>query len=428
MNWLKGSTSSESAAKPFGQGRFDDSGEGEFDSPKRTSLDTPPPDSRRRASNASTGSTGRTVVAARRVSVAERTATSPAPRTTGHWQAFSPPAATAPEAPQDDIRDWVAKSIEKMSDNVQEQLDNFTKQVMEIEKKQESQLQKVWGTLKHNADIAKRAEKSVHAALEKMMEIEETVKANVFDHSAFSQLQAQVKEAVEYLDEESQQKIGRLSSQHRRLEQVVKKNVTRTCQDYKDLDLRLTLQSLAASTFALKATTMQEEARAKSLRYLEGEEARVKGAMKHQEGKSPRARLAEEEIVVELSQETPAKPHGKRPSLLGGPGSLAIAESERSQTRGLLELLTAEIFCINAVARDDYTRQMCVDVLKKKAAELRSPTTMADQLETIHMDALSAASSDVIPDEMHEPLKVAAVADRPSVVPPSSGVMHFFGF
>eukprot|EP00439_Symbiodinium_sp_Y106_P034870 s1373_g4.t1 len=136
--------------------------------------------------------------------------------------------------------------------------------------------------------------------------------------------------------------------------------------------------TLAGWTVSGLKTT--EDAKSKSLRFLEGEEACVKALSQ----RSPRARLSEEDFG-----------RLQRPSLLGGSRDLALvpAETERQDPRGLVELLSAEIFCIDAIAHDDFSRKICLEALRRRAAELRSSAT-AQALEAIHAEALAASHAD----------------------------------
>jgi len=303
-------------------------------------------------------------------------------------------------------------ATEGAMDHVKKRLDAFHAELTELREGQEKEVQRFRADLKQSEDTSKRAQAAAEGALRNVKELEEFVTANVFDHSAFRDLKAQVREAVRYLDDESQRLGGRLEFQSQQLQVVVTKTVSQAQKDFKDLELRLMLQSLVAGTFALKVPSMTEDAKSKSLRFLEGEEARVKALSQ----RSPRARLSEEELLDELTREFPAKPRLQRPSLLGGSCDLALvpAETERQDPRGLVELLSAEIFCIDAMAHDDFSRKICLEALRRRAAELRSSAT-AEALEAIHAEALAASHVDTIPTEITKPLVVTPTNRRISV-------------
>eukprot|EP00438_Fugacium_kawagutii_P010876 Skav216260 [mRNA] locus=scaffold20:782085:795898:- [translate_table: standard] len=95
--------------------------------------------------------------------------------------------------------------------------------------------------------VAERATKTCDEAERKVEGIEEKVRHLLLIEPRFANFRQEVQEALQYLDE-----------------------------DYKELDNRLTVQALAASTFSLKAVSMDAESRTKSLKFLASEEARVK--------------------------------------------------------------------------------------------------------------------------------------------------------
>ncbi|CAJ1456688.1 unnamed protein product [Effrenium voratum] len=367
MNWLRGA-SAPTTSSCFGAGRYDEGLEGDPESE----------DSRRPS-----------------LSSAQ---VNPAPP----FQVRKPPPPTSTSA--EDLRDWVVLSIDCFQEAVQAELSTLRQRFEETEKENGRQFRQLYGSLKHDADLIKRTQAASVAANENAQILEEKVNNLNFDDEKFAHLRQEVREAVQYLDEV---KIRRLTSQCSKVEHVLQKSVTKILADCKDLDHRLTLQSVAASTFSLKAIALSEEQRTKSLKYLSGEELRIKERMTG----TPRNRLSDEDILLELN--TAARPEvSERPlALMSGPGPL---EQKSTDGKGVLELLAAEVFVLNAFELDEYHRKMCTEFLNKKASELRGGPTLA-VLQEIHSQALRASESDMIPEELVQPVRLSLSGSRPSL-------------
>eukprot|EP00913_Durusdinium_trenchii_P020338 g19106.t1 len=198
------------------------------------------------------------------------------------------------------------------------------------------------------------------------MAMEEKVNGLTFDGDAFRQLRLEVEEAVQYLQ-----------AQCERVE-----------QDCKDLDYRMSVQALAASTFSLKVVSMDAATREKSLKYLAGEEKRVKAkaspqtkaAMAARQTTSPRATAVAQraEGPRPTGQVRSVSPDSTPQTSPRGPGPL---NEERRETPGLAEALVSEVFCLEAAELSESERKMCVSLLKQRLAGLRSSTLNKEILE-----------------------------------------------
>lgn len=283
--------------------------------------------------------------------------------------ASSPPAGQA-----ESLRDWVTGSLDALRRSVQEELGDFRTRIEASEKANREILTTLSKTVKEGSEQIKRVSSTT-------MAMEEKVNGLTFDGDAFRQLRLEVEEAVQYLQ-----------AQCERVE-----------QDCKDLDYRMSVQALAASTFSLKVVSMDAATREKSLKYLAGEEKRVKAkaspqtkaAMAARQTTSPRATAVAQraEGPRPTGQVRSVSPDSTPQTSPRGPGPL---NEERRETPGLAEALVSEVFCLEAAELSESERKMCVSLLKQRLAGLRSSTLNKEILEEIHQEALRYSQHDAI--------------------------------
>lgn len=310
------------------------------------------------------------------------------------------PAPTPPSSAMgisdDGIKDWVSQCLTDMNDVIKAELVKFQQRMETHEQSTRRTLIEFSKKNEHNSLMIERASRAADQAQKTVEEMEEKTKSLVTMEPRFLTFRQEVQEALQYLDEE---RYNKLASQCNRLERVLKKSVSRICADYRDLDNRMTVQALAASTFSLKAISMDNDQRTKSLKFLASEESRVKEHLTRNSQISPRksgiepeVRASDEELYNAL-EELPPKEKGDKTVKLLNHGPSGVGQMEGSGSLGLLDVLTSEAFCLDVMSLKDSERKCCSVVLKKHMSQLRSAGVMKQILEGIHAEAMQAVES-----------------------------------
>jgi len=322
------------------------------------------------------------------------------PRRISVGKAINLPAPTPPSgalgSSDDGIKDWVVQTLTDMNDVIKAELVKFQQRMETHEQSTRRTLIELSKRNENNGLMIERASRAADQARKTVEEMEEKTKSLVTIEPRFLTFRQEVQEALQYLDEE---RYNKLASQCNRLERVIKKSVCRICADYRELDNRMTVQALAASTFSLKAISMDNEQRTKSLKFLASEESRVKEHLTRNSQISPSSgnvqpepRASDEELYNSLEELPPKETREKTLKILNN-GPSGVGQLEGSASLGLLDVLTSEAFCLDVMSLKDSERKCCSSVLKKHMSQLRSAGVMRDVLEGIHAEAMQAVES-----------------------------------
>jgi len=308
------------------------------------------------------------------------------------------PPSSALGLSDDGIKDWVTQCLTDMNDVIKAELVKFQQRIETHEQSTRRTLVELSKKNENNSLMIERASRAADQARKTVEEMEEKTKSLMTIEPRFLTFRQEVQEALQYLDEE---RYNKLASQCNRLERVIKKSVCRICADYRDLDNRMTVQALAASTFSLKAISMDNEQRTKSLKFLASEESRVKEHLTRNNqispssggnGQPPEPRASDEELYNSLEELPPKETREKTLKILNN-GPSGVGQLEGSASLGLLDVLTSEAFCLDVMSLKDSERKCCSSVLKKHMSQLRSAGVMKDVLEGIHAEAMQAVES-----------------------------------
>lgn len=279
----------------------------------------------------------------------------------------------------------MAEAVNGLSQALQGELAKFQERMENHEKSTRRTLVELARRSEQNTLMIERATRAADHASLKVEQVEEKAKGLLVIEPKFATFRQEVQEALQYVDEV---RFTRLASQCNRLERVLKKSVHRICEDYRELDNRMTVQALAASTFSLKAIAMDAEARTKSLKFLAGEESRVKEHLQSSPKKSQaQLRASEEDLWADLEDQSASGPI-ERP-MISNIGPMV----ESRGTLGLLDLLTSEVFCLKAMSFNENERQHCASALKRQMLQLQSSGASKEILEGIHAEAMHAAET-----------------------------------
>lgn len=281
----------------------------------------------------------------------------------------------------------MAEAVNGLNQALQGELAKFQERMENHEKNTRRTLVELARRSEQNTLMIERATRAADHAAQKVEHVEEKAKGLLVIEPKFATFRQEVQEALQYVDEV---RFTKLASQCNRLERVLKKSVHRICEDYRELDNRMTVQALAASTFSLKAIAMDADARTKSLKFLAGEESRVKEHLQSSPRKSQAdLRASEEDMWADLEEDpASASPIRERP-MISNIGPMV----ESRGTLGLLDLLTSEVFCIKAMSFNENERQNCAAALKRHMLQLQSSGASKEILEGIHAEAMHAAET-----------------------------------
>lgn len=298
----------------------------------------------------------------------------------------------------DGLRDWVAEAVNGLNQALQGELAKFQERMENHEKSTRRTLVELARRSEQNTLMIERATRAADHASLKVEQVEEKAKGLLVIEPKFATFRQEVQEALQYVDEV---RFTRLASQCNRLERVLKKSVHRICEDYRELDNRMTVQALAASTFSLKAIAMDADARTKSLKFLAGEESRVKEHLQSSPRKSQvELRASEEDLWGDLEEDQSASGPIREKPMISNIGPMVQSRG----TLGLLDLPTSEVFCLKAMSFNETERQHCATALQRCRAYLRSSCqrhmlqlqssgASKEILEGIHAEAMHAAET-----------------------------------
>lgn len=280
----------------------------------------------------------------------------------------------------DGLKDWVAEAVNSLNQTLQGELAKFQERMEDHEKNTRRTLVELARRSDQNTLMIERATRAADHAAQKVDQVEEKAKGLLVIEPKFATFRQEVQEV----------RFTKLASQCNRLERVLKKSVHRICEDYRELDNRMTVQALAASTFSLKAVAMDADARTKSLKFLAGEESRVKEHLQQSPRKSQvELRASEEDLWADLEEEPSASGPVRERPMISNIGPMV----ESRGTLGLLDLLTSEVFCLKAMSFNETDRQNCASALKRHMLQLQSSGASKEILEGIHAEAMHAAET-----------------------------------